>query len=429
MITSFAEFLEKLQGKEAEILATEAVEHAPTIGDMYEGLTRELVERAIPKELNLRLVQGFVLGIDGKHSHQTDAMLVMGNRGRQLPKTDIWEWPIADVLAVFEVKKNLYANELVDSITKMRIISLQQKQLVSENRQVHLGPSNNAFAQLMGRTPESGELEELSSPTGEILRTIAHEQLAPVRVVIGYEGYVDELGLRNSFLDALENVPGGLAGPAVLPNLIVCRNNAILKMNGHPYIVPELGDGEWHLFGSTREAPMVLLLELLWTRLSNEFHAQFPVDDTLKMEAIAPLLCGKPIVERERRGWMFHAKTLTRKQLAQVEAQHWTPFEVSLGENVVFGIAMNNGGLALDDAGLLNAADNFGLSLKEFADRLVAARLFSWRFTGLAHPVGDTIHQVISPDGRFWLSAIKGFCNFGFLRTSVNGRGAAETPS
>lgn len=405
MITSFAEFLEQLQGKEAELLAKETVEHAPTIGDMYEGLTRELVERAIPKELNLRLVEGFVIGVDGKHSHQTDAMLVMGNSGRKLPKTDIWEWPIADVLAVFEVKKNLYANELADSINKMRTISLQQKELLAENRQVHLGPSNSAFARLMGRSPESGELDELSSEAGEILRTIAHEQLAPVRVVFGYDGYVDELGLRNSFLEALENVPDGVAGPAVLPNLIVCRKNALLKMNGHPYIVPDLENGEWHLFGSTREAPMVLLLELLWTRLSNEFHARFPVDDILKMEAIAPLLSGKPIVEWERRGWVYYAKPLTRKQLAQVEGQHWTPFEVSLGENVVFGMAMNNGGLALDNADLLDAANNYGLNLTEFANRLVAARLFSWRSPGLAHPIADTIHQVVSPDGRFWLSA------------------------
>jgi hypothetical protein len=405
MITSFAEFLEQLQAKEAELLAAEAVQHAPTIGDMYEGLTRELVGRAIPKELNLRLIDGFILGVDGKHSHQTDAMLVKGNRGRQLPKTDTWEWPIADVLAVFEVKKNLYGNELTDSIKKMQTISLQQKELLSENRQVHLGPSNSAFARLMGRSPESGELDDLASATGELLRTIAHEQLAPVRVVFGYDGYVDEIGLRNGFLDALEKVPDGLAGPAVLPNLIVCRTNALLKLNGHPYIVPELDDGQWHIFGSTREAPMVLLLELLWTRLSNEFQARFPVDDTLKMEAIAPLLCGKPIVDRDQRGWMFYAKTLTRKQLAEIETQHWTPFEVSLEENVVFAMAMNHGGLALDDEDLLDAADQYGLNLSEFADRLVAARLFSWKSTGLAHPISDTIHQAISPDGRFWLSA------------------------
>lgn len=405
MITSIAEFLEQLQKKEADVLAAEEVKHAPTIGDMYEGLTREIVERAIPTELNLKLIDGFVLGVDGKHSHQTDAMLVMGNSGRQLPKTDKWEWPIADVLAVFEVKKNLYAKDLADSINKMRAISLQQKELLSENKQVHLGPSNSAFARLMGRFPKGGELDDLSSTDGEILRTIAHEQLAPIRIVFGYDGYADELGLRNGFLDALEKVPDGLAGPAVLPNLIVCRKNALLKMNGHPYIVPESDDGEWHLFGSTREAPMVLLLELLWTRLGNEFQARFPVDDDLRMEPIAPLLSGKPIVEGEQRGWMFYVKALSKNQLAEVEAQHWTPFEVSPEENVLFSMAMNHGGLALNDADLLEAADHYGLELKAFADRLIGARLFSWKSTDVAHPIADTIHQVVSPDGRFWLSA------------------------
>ena len=190
MITSFAEFLEQLQDREAKVLAGEAVKHAPTFGDMYEGLTRELIERAIPKELNLQLVDGFVLGVDGKHSHQTDAMLVKGARGRKIPKTEKWEWPIEDVLAVFEVKKNLYAKDLADGIEKMRTISIQQKAFLgSEIRPVQMGPSNRAFARLLSRFPEHGELEDLGSTSGEILRTIAHEQLAPVRVLFGYNGY------------------------------------------------------------------------------------------------------------------------------------------------------------------------------------------------------------------------------------------------
>ena len=74
MITSFAAFLESLQAKEAAILAEENVKHAPTIGDMYEGLTKELLERAIPPNLGLRLVDGFVIGVDGKPGNQIDAL-------------------------------------------------------------------------------------------------------------------------------------------------------------------------------------------------------------------------------------------------------------------------------------------------------------------------------------------------------------------
>lgn len=405
MITSLTEFLEQLQEKEAAVLAEQSVTHGPTIGDMYEGLTRELLERAIPEQLNVRLVDGFVLGVDGKHSHQTDAMLVMGEKGQRIPKTSQWIWPIEDVLAVFEVKKSLFGNQLVDSIEKMRVVSLQQKELMtSERKQVKLGPSKDAFARLMGRFPSAGELEDFQGAEGEILRTIAYEQLAPVRVVFGYEGYADETGLRKGFLDALRDAPDGVAGPAVLPNLIICRRNAILKMNGHPFISPIGDDGHWNLFGSTRKAPFALLLELIWTRLGNEFNAQFPVDDSLTKEVIAPLLAGEVVTKGGIRGWMFHYSTLNKKQLADTPADRWEPISVTLEEYVIFGMAMNIGGLDLNDQSLLNGAAQSELDLKAFADRLVSARLFSWVAPGVAHPVSETIYTSVTPDGQFWLS-------------------------
>jgi hypothetical protein len=405
MITSFAEFLEQLQEKEAAILAQQSVSHGPTIGNMYEGLTRELLERAIPAELDIRLVDGFVLGVDGKHSHQTDAMLVMGEKGQRIPKTDQWIWPIEDVLAVFEVKKSLFGNQLVDSIEKMRVVSLQQKELMaSERKQVKLGPSRAAFARLMGRFPSAGELEDFQGAGGEILRTIAHEQLAPVRIVFGYEGYADETGLRKGFLDALRDTPGGVAGPAVLPNLIICRKNAILKLNGHPFVSLAGDDGRWNLFGSTRTAPFALLLELIWTRLGNEFNAQFPVDDSLTKEVIAPLLAGEVVTNGSARGWMFHCNTLNKEQLAVILADRWEPVAVTLEEYVIFGMAMNLGGLDLNDQSLREAAAQSALDLKAVADRLVAERLFSWFAPDVAHPINDTIHTAVTPDGNFWLS-------------------------
>jgi hypothetical protein len=406
MITSFAQFLEQLQAKEAAILAAEAVKHGPTIGDMYEGLTRELLERAIPEGLNLRLVDGFVLGVNGDYSPQTDAMLVVGSAGHKIPKTEKWAWPIADVLAVFEVKKNLYANDLADSIDKMRKISLQQNALLgSENKQVKLGPSYSAFARVMGRFAGDDELDEFDDVDGEILRTIAHEQLAPVRVVFGYEGYADEYGLREAFADALGKVPGGLAGPAVLPNIIICRKNALLKLNGHPFVAPLLDNGEWPLFGSTQKAPFALLLELLWARLSNQFQAQFPVDDSLEIEAVAPLLTGKVEKVEQSFGWRYFIKTLSKGQLADRHSEEWEPFEISLGEFTVFTMAMSRGGLDLDDNALMEAADHHQMDLKSFADRLTKARLFSWRSDSVAEPITHTIHQVFTPDGRVWLSS------------------------
>jgi hypothetical protein len=406
MITSFAQFLEELQAKEAALLAGQSVTHAPTIGDMYEGLTRELLERAIPQELNLRLIDGFVRGVDGNLSHQTDAMLVMGEKGEQIPKTDKWIWPIEDVLAVFEVKKNLYAKELADSIDKMRVISFQQRALMtSEKKQVNVGPANNAFARIMGRFPAGEEMDNFLEPGGEILRNIAFEQLAPVRIVFGYGGYADEYGLREGFLDALQIAPGGHAGPGVLPNLIICRKNAIVKLNGHPFISPVGANGQWNLFGSTRTAPFGLLLELLWTRLANEFDAYFPVDDSLEIEAIAPLLAGTVIFAHHQRGWHFTAIPISKKQLIEVAGDRWMPLEISLEEGVIVQMALAHSGLDLNDEELVEAAQHYGMDLRSLAEKLVEDRLFSWVSNDLAYPISDTVHQMFTPDKRIWLSS------------------------
>lgn len=406
MITSFAQFLEQLQAKEAAILAQEAVKHGPTIGDMYEGLTRELVERAIPEALSLKLLDGFVVGVDRQYSHQTDAMLVMGASGHQIPKTDKWAWPIKDVLAVFEVKKNLYAADLADSIAKMRRISEQQKELLlSDKKQINtLEPTRHAFAQVMGRFPRSGEMEDLADSGGEILRTIAHEQLAPLRVVFGYEGYADEYGLREALINAIVGVEDGAAGPALLPNLIICRRNALIKMTGHPFIVPIREDGEWALFGSTREAPFGLLLELLWTRLANQFGTQFPVDDTLAVEAIAPLLTGKPVKNGQRRGWMYYEKSFSKAQLSEIAGEKWMPSKLSYGEWVLFKMAMLKGGLHLEDAELIEAAAQEKVDLNAFTKRLVSERVFAWTSQTVAVPVSEPVYDVAVPDGRFFLA-------------------------
>lgn len=405
MITSLSQFLEQLQEKEAAILAEQSLTHGPTIGDMYEGLTRELLERAIPEHLNLRLVDGFVEGVDGKLSHQTDAMLVMGEEGRRIPKTDKWIWPIQDVLAVFEVKKNLYASELLDSIAKMRAVSVQHQQLLAaKSKSINLGPSRQAFARIMGRFPHSGEMDDFANPGGEILRTVAFEQLAPIRVVFGYQGYADEAGLREAFLDALEKAPGNIAGPAVLPNLIICRKNAVIKLNGHPFLSPLQENGQWNLFGSTHKAPFSHLLEFIWTRLANQFDAQFPLDDSLEMEAMAFLLAGEPVVKGDTRGWQFYSRSFSKETLAKSTADTWSPVEVTLEENVLVTMANTRGGLDVKNADLLEAASAYGIDLSAFATRLVESRLFSWVSPGVAQPISDVVHQAITPDGRFILA-------------------------
>src|SRR5438105_1073518 len=124
MISTLANLLQGIREAEAKKLGDIDIRHGPTIGDMYEGLTRDILDRAIPPSLDLQLVEGFVEGVNGEQSNQTDIMLVKG-KGRPVPYTDSMIWDIRNVLAVIEVKKTLYGDDLADAFGKMwRIAAL-----------------------------------------------------------------------------------------------------------------------------------------------------------------------------------------------------------------------------------------------------------------------------------------------------------------
>ncbi|TDD58012.1 hypothetical protein E1263_20870 [Kribbella antibiotica] len=78
MLTTVAELLPELMLKERAVLNTSPVEHRPTIGSMYEGLSLDILGRAIPDGLDLNLVTSFAVDDDGNMSGQLDRMLVRG---------------------------------------------------------------------------------------------------------------------------------------------------------------------------------------------------------------------------------------------------------------------------------------------------------------------------------------------------------------
>ncbi len=104
MIRTIAELLEAFKTKEVEILDKQDLKHAPTIGSMYEGLTHEILKKSLPVNLELQVVSGFIEGKDGELSPQIDCMLVSGE-GTVIPYTQNFKYPLAQVIAVLEVKK------------------------------------------------------------------------------------------------------------------------------------------------------------------------------------------------------------------------------------------------------------------------------------------------------------------------------------
>ena len=140
MLRTVADLLAEVLASQLPRLDSSDVTHAPTIGDMYEGLSAQLLEMSLPEGLGLRVVTGFVRGPDGTMSSQVDRMLVVGE-GEEVPFTDSFIWPVHEVIAVIEVKKALNKaslGEAIDQLHEVRVIEKAYRQTPEGQVNVHI---------------------------------------------------------------------------------------------------------------------------------------------------------------------------------------------------------------------------------------------------------------------------------------------------
>lgn len=385
MITTVAELLEKLRSAEADLIRKQDIKHGPTIGYMYEGLTCDILDRAIPPTLGLKVVEGFVEGNNGTKSNQVDLMLVSGE-GRRLPYTNKFVWNIKNVLAVFEVKKTLYGSTLADSFNKMLCVTALHSEFNKEggyvDKDVRFGHKN--FARLTGYYPEIADIINLPPPLPVIHYSILSEQLAPVRVILGYEGYVNEKALRSGIQDFIQTRGvGAHFGFLSLPTLIICRNNSVIKLNGYPYY-QRMSDkaGWWEVMASNSENPTLLLLELIWTKISAETGTQLPMDDSLNLEKFSPFL-GQKYIEREIDGvvqkgfaWAFSQDLHKGKEDSVMP--EWQPEEADTIESVTLYQASSRGYISTADASFIQFLTQYGRTPKDVLTSMVQKRILAW---------------------------------------------------
>lgn len=379
VITSLAAALRDLMVKEATRLDGEDITHGPTIGAMYEGLTRDILDRVVPSSLDLQIVSGFAEGHDGTLSPQLDVMLVTGV-GRALPYGAGYVWPIDKVIAVLEVKKNLYGADLADAFLKLRAVMHIHVAKLRTNRSLDLRSSFHAYAMLTGRYLRTWEeVQALPQEQRYIFYALMDEQTAPVRAVIGYHGYANEHSLRQGLIDYLESIlttPQGF-GITSFPNLIASRQNSILKLNGQPYIVPTDNDW-WPAVASNDENPLRLLIELIWTRLSNEFEAAMPGDDSLMVERLAPLISARLQQDGARLGWQYRFEPIGRRALEEGKAHGWEPGAVTEDEYVFLNVLASAGDLDIRDEDFVGYAAKHGFDPDALVRSLVERRIIAW---------------------------------------------------
>jgi hypothetical protein len=340
MIKTLAELLAAPRTKEAAVLDRYDIQHPTLIGNMYEGLARQLIRKSVFQGLDLRVVDGKLRDASGSLSNQIDCMLVEG-AGERIPYTDSYIYPIAQVIAVIEVKKNLYSNDLRDAYSMLRTVTD-----IGDQGQP-LGLARSAFRAISQRDASPSDLPSLPDTLKMIFLCLAKDSLAPIRVVNGFFGFATEQSLRSHLIEFLakeletatpehEGRVKGF-GPASFPNLILCRESALVKLNGMPYNSPIIDHlstapvgyqgGWWPFYASATGMNALLLLEVLWTRLRNRYDLPSAIfGEDLEVEELAPLLFAKPVPQR---GWQYVSHLVRQASLIS-RSSLWEPAIISL---------------------------------------------------------------------------------------------------
>lgn len=399
MIRTIADLLKALVERESAVIERAAIRHAPTIGAMYEGLTSDILNKIVPDGLELSIVSGFAEDSNGTLSGQIDCMLVAG-AGLQIPFTDLFKWHVRDIIAVFEVKKNLFSSGLADSHSQLlNVLELYWKEVqTNHGGTFNIEAAIHAFKQIVGFPPPAREqLETLPFDTEMIYRFLMVELISPVRIVFGYSGYRSEFSLRNGFVKFLRsNIGKPGFSPSMLPNLIVCGKSALLKLNGFPYSAPRTKDW-WPIIASSSENPLVFILEIIWSRLSERTQMPEWFDQDLSMERISPLLSCRAKQQEDASGWEYDLTLISKADLEEpIKTVEWEPHFVSPFQFTIVNWLCKHEFISVDDPLLAD------LSPEEESDFKL---IFDWRLVG--REGGNIVlltracQCVILPDGRF----------------------------
>jgi len=332
MITTIADLLNELRLAEAERIDQQQIRHTTTIGDMYEGLTTTVLERAIPKQADLRVVSGFAKANSGDMSGQIDCMIVSGS-GKQLPYSKSSVWNIRDVIAVVEVKKTLFSAQVETAYDQLRqFLDLHWDDFQNSPPEVlNIAPALQAYRLITGLEPPlHSEAGNLPLHLEMLYRALVVEQISPVRIILGYGGFKSEASLRKGFFEFLEKhtKQKGFGGSA-LPALIVCGQFSLVKLDGFPFTCPMQGK-RWLIYGSSHQNPLYFLLELIWTRLSHRFTMPEWYMSDLNLGQLSPVLSGQAVKRDGLSGWEYwrHSPQLLPAG-EEPEPLTWEPVAIS----------------------------------------------------------------------------------------------------
>lgn len=368
--------------KAENYLEDNGTKHPVLIGDIYEGVTADLLRRTLFEELNLKVVTGQVRLHNGELSNQIDCIIVKGNP-QKMPFTDKYECCIDDVIAVIEVKKTLYKDELKDSLIKMQNIvkgfDIEKSKTPISEEEIYRG-----YEMLTGKI-----LEDIGDYTDEnidknnfnsiLINNLILDYSMPLRIIFGYDGYSNEITLRDGYLNIIENEKDILMGPLMPPNLIICNNSSLIKTNGMPYGIrmEKVYTDKFIGMASYETTPILILLEVIWTKLCNIFRDKLDYSifgNEIKYENIFPLLIYEFNKYKGKYGFngiIIPSKKITRKTHRIDSINNLEYKKIDNNICVILSILSKKGKISLLDKDFIKYCENEKINLIQLKKELV----------------------------------------------------------
>ncbi len=264
-----------------EQIKAQNITHPVTIGNMYEGLmvslVSELIKSAFP---GLNLIVASNCFIEGSNTEYD--VIISWQKGKQIPFTKNQRiFQIKDVLAVIQVKSQLYYKAIDESYENLRdLYDLSESINVDNNRKES---ADHGVIALTGISNEKDLINNVYALT--LYRALLMSERIPLRIVWGYNGFKQEKSFRNKIV-RYYNSRIGLRdfGPINWPDIMVCGKHSLIKQDAKPFYDPikDVSECWWDFYSSTQSNPFLLLFELLRYRISRSIVT---FDDSLYPES------------------------------------------------------------------------------------------------------------------------------------------------
>jgi hypothetical protein len=179
MIDTISDLLNEFLKAETEILNNQKIKHPTTIGTMFEGLTESILTKAVFKNLKLRIVKNsFIEGCDTEF----DVLLVDGE-GENIPYTDRYKFPPAQIIAIIQVKKNLFSKDIKDAYSNLQFLIDYYNPKKLDDYKIRL--LRDGFRSITRKDLSIIENETYTIQEEGIYHSLKTEVVLPVRIVWG----------------------------------------------------------------------------------------------------------------------------------------------------------------------------------------------------------------------------------------------------